>query len=507
MDPKVQEALALLRQAGRLDLVKEEALAPSRPARCASAGVAAAVAACSPPRPANGAQVRVPKGRAFREASPGASGAVRGQAKRGGTARGSPRASPGEGRRRGLPAGGKLAQRSPVVRRYGPRHGAGEETGAEAPLGRGAVIVKGARGAAGRARKAHPGLIKQGVGAGEQVLGGSRARAAGGFKAPQPGVGKGSQLETVGLKEQRDPRVPVSRKWPTMLVWSSSDEEGVSGEVGDSWSGGEGASTAGTKGAPGMVYGSQGGGTSGEEEGSSGEGGDIGGEIGKVREERGEFLLPSTPDLVGQGPLDFDEEDPGEQGAALVPWEEVKAGPGAASRMASSGRRGRRRRAADASSGRCGGVGDAPPDAAAWEEQRPGPAQKGVVNAREYAGCAWCGGHGEQGGRRGSAREERMSDVSLEEGELRTSGSETEWWERQGRGVSNPVRKSLQVTHAGRRHRGGSQERIRGEEWKVQERPPLLSPVGTVQKETGGPSAAWYGETKRPDQSIHLTGM
>ncbi|KAJ1135743.1 hypothetical protein NDU88_002175 [Pleurodeles waltl] len=110
-----------------------------------------------------------------------------------------------------------------------------------------------------------------------------------------------------------------------------------------------------------------------------------------------------------------------------------------------------------------GGVGDAPPDATAWEEQRPGPAQKRVVNTMEYAGCARCGGHGEQGMRKGSTWDERMSDVSLEEGELRTSGSESEWWERQGWGVSNPVRKSLQVSHAGRRPTGVSQERIRGD--------------------------------------------
>ncbi|KAJ1164252.1 hypothetical protein NDU88_004697 [Pleurodeles waltl] len=49
-DPKVLEAVALLRQAGRLDLLREGALESGRPARRASAGVAAAVAACSPPR-------------------------------------------------------------------------------------------------------------------------------------------------------------------------------------------------------------------------------------------------------------------------------------------------------------------------------------------------------------------------------------------------------------------------------------------------------------------------
>ncbi|KAJ1123313.1 hypothetical protein NDU88_001784 [Pleurodeles waltl] len=43
---KVKAALALLKQAGRMDLVHEEALASGCPARRASAGVAAAVAAC-----------------------------------------------------------------------------------------------------------------------------------------------------------------------------------------------------------------------------------------------------------------------------------------------------------------------------------------------------------------------------------------------------------------------------------------------------------------------------
>ncbi|KAJ1119662.1 hypothetical protein NDU88_007847 [Pleurodeles waltl] len=57
-DAKVLEAVALLRQAGRMDLLKEEALVPGRPACRASAGVAAAVAACSLPRAAGGLQVR-----------------------------------------------------------------------------------------------------------------------------------------------------------------------------------------------------------------------------------------------------------------------------------------------------------------------------------------------------------------------------------------------------------------------------------------------------------------
>ncbi|KAJ1125419.1 hypothetical protein NDU88_003851 [Pleurodeles waltl] len=58
VDKNVLEAVALLRQAGRMDLLREEALAPGRPARRASAEVAAAVAACSPPRASGIVKVR-----------------------------------------------------------------------------------------------------------------------------------------------------------------------------------------------------------------------------------------------------------------------------------------------------------------------------------------------------------------------------------------------------------------------------------------------------------------
>ncbi|KAJ1139115.1 hypothetical protein NDU88_005492 [Pleurodeles waltl] len=46
----MRRALALLEKAGRMDLVRQEALGPLRPACRASAGVAAAVLACSLPR-------------------------------------------------------------------------------------------------------------------------------------------------------------------------------------------------------------------------------------------------------------------------------------------------------------------------------------------------------------------------------------------------------------------------------------------------------------------------
>ncbi|KAJ1214868.1 hypothetical protein NDU88_002479 [Pleurodeles waltl] len=113
-----------------------------------------------------------------------------GRAKRGGTARGSPRASPGEGRSRGLRAGGKVARRSPVMRQYGPRHGARIRIGVEVPRGSGAGCVKGAGGSAEKDRAAHSVLRDKGVGAEVQVLRGSRAGALGAYKPPLAGGGR-----------------------------------------------------------------------------------------------------------------------------------------------------------------------------------------------------------------------------------------------------------------------------------------------------------------------------
>ncbi|KAJ1124403.1 hypothetical protein NDU88_002864 [Pleurodeles waltl] len=71
VEARVLEAVALLRQAGRMDLLKDGALAPGRPARRASAGVAAAVAACSPPRVAGACKVRGASRGRGRRAGPG----------------------------------------------------------------------------------------------------------------------------------------------------------------------------------------------------------------------------------------------------------------------------------------------------------------------------------------------------------------------------------------------------------------------------------------------------
>ncbi|KAJ1149488.1 hypothetical protein NDU88_002295 [Pleurodeles waltl] len=74
MDPRVHQALQLLEEAGWLDLLVEVGARHERPARQAARGVAAAVAACSPPRGSRRAtQVRglgVGKGRAGKAGAP-----------------------------------------------------------------------------------------------------------------------------------------------------------------------------------------------------------------------------------------------------------------------------------------------------------------------------------------------------------------------------------------------------------------------------------------------------
>ncbi|KAJ1104446.1 hypothetical protein NDU88_001858 [Pleurodeles waltl] len=76
MDPRVRQVMQLLKEAGRLDLLVEAGARRKRPARQGASGVAAAVAACSPPRGSGSrraTQVRglgVGKGRAGKASAP-----------------------------------------------------------------------------------------------------------------------------------------------------------------------------------------------------------------------------------------------------------------------------------------------------------------------------------------------------------------------------------------------------------------------------------------------------
>ncbi|KAJ1159641.1 hypothetical protein NDU88_000146 [Pleurodeles waltl] len=73
MDPRVEEAMRLLREAGCLDLLADGGACRERPTRQAASGVAAAVAACSPPRKSGGR--RAPQLRSVRAGMGRAGGA------------------------------------------------------------------------------------------------------------------------------------------------------------------------------------------------------------------------------------------------------------------------------------------------------------------------------------------------------------------------------------------------------------------------------------------------
>ncbi|KAJ1115551.1 hypothetical protein NDU88_003774 [Pleurodeles waltl] len=386
VEAKVLEAVALLRQAGRMDFLKDGALAPGRPARRASAGVAAAVAACSPPRVAGAVKVRgVPRGAGAKGVFGEGKGRFSGQER----GRGSPRVSreAGHGPPRQSCKRARKGKAGPqeAARRKGDRtegvgaleaSAAGKSEGgkADARQARAAVSseVRKARGATGG-----PGAVATSKGL--SVSGRGRRGQGGAPRVEEARVlelgirhGEGEKRGTAGKEVERDPRVPMSEKWPTMLQWSS-DEVGGSTE-GGKWYKGEGSVVDRSLGAPRKEYRS---GISesevlGEDDGLDEEG--LEGEEGLgVRSQWDIGSSPGTPDLVWQGPLDYEDDDPGKQDAARVHWEEGKAGPGAASWMASAGWSRRRYGAADAFSGLCGGEGIAPPVAAGQEEQHPGP--------------------------------------------------------------------------------------------------------------------------------------
>ncbi|KAJ1131171.1 hypothetical protein NDU88_009510 [Pleurodeles waltl] len=173
-------------------------------------------------------------------------------------------------------------------------------------------------------------------------LGAGATRVAGAGEAK----GDGGQGFTGELKGPRDQRVPISKKWPTMLQWSSSDEEGGPEPEEGEWSGEEYLVGRAHEG-PRRAYGGPGKGEKGDRCKAGGDGYPLG-EGGFLEQGVVEVFSPhGTPDLIGQDTLDFEEEDPGEQCAARSPWEEVKVGPGAAGRITSAGRRGGWREAAE----------------------------------------------------------------------------------------------------------------------------------------------------------------
>ncbi|KAJ1214317.1 hypothetical protein NDU88_001936 [Pleurodeles waltl] len=114
MDRRVRQAMALLKEAGRLDLLAAPVAPKERPVRKAASGVAAAVVACSPPRE------RTQVSRAFRGRSGRLALAARGRVKAAPKGRPRPLGARRPLGRDGGAAGG-AAGISPVAKRRGQR--------------------------------------------------------------------------------------------------------------------------------------------------------------------------------------------------------------------------------------------------------------------------------------------------------------------------------------------------------------------------------------------------
>ncbi|KAJ1164879.1 hypothetical protein NDU88_005312 [Pleurodeles waltl] len=200
---------------------------------------------------------------------------------------------------------------------------------------------------------------------------------------------------------------------------------------------------------------------------------------------------------------------PGEPGAAQLPWREEQAEPSAAGRCASTGGRRTRAVAADAPEVWCGGAGFAPGDAATLREKRPGLSYVQYGKDRRQAGRELKGALLPQDTRAGLQggelwREEEwvldFEEESLEEGELVDDREEEDWWAKGGAGHANALPKSLQKF---RRVQPAVEKVVEGAHIgrrKAQGRPPSLTAgeqhTGvskvSVAVETGG-AGCWGG--------------
>ncbi|KAJ1124257.1 hypothetical protein NDU88_002718 [Pleurodeles waltl] len=330
----LQAAVALLEKAGRMDLLRQEALPALCPARKAAHGVAAAVMACSPPR----------------------AGSRAGQVRKGG--RGGGRLLPGK---RGRVVCGPAGPGRAIVSSSGK---GGAQMGSRVRLGRGG---RGAsrRAAGGGSLGSRDKGGRQGGGRGGQAGGAGQVLQPGGHVVSlvQSGRGGSGGGESGGQEKggEYDPLIPVSSKWPTMLEWSASESEGEQAEAGEEESGGVPPPHCAARSPEESLWGAR------EDGASSGYYG--GPRFFAARD----FVFSGTPDLPGQRKR-REEGEPGERRAARSPWSEEQAEPRAAGRSTSPGRLSGRRVAADTPGKRCGGRGCAPASASASWERRPGPA-------------------------------------------------------------------------------------------------------------------------------------
>ncbi|KAJ1177528.1 hypothetical protein NDU88_002783 [Pleurodeles waltl] len=360
MDPRVRQAMQLLKEAGRLDLLVEVGARHERPAHQAASGVAAAVAACSPPRGSGGRRATQVRGLGFGKGQAGKASAparrvVSARVQRPGPLGARPPASVTKGR-----AGGVIGSDPPAVFRAGgmasreprplgarqaqgglpKRAGEAKKAGLGALLNRntprmpgGASPVYGARSEQVGAEVSRQMGRQGGWEAGGSVQGGRKMEKGielGGMGVGGGGLqgGQGGEKEGVRWGQKQD------SGWG--FQWEWSDEEGQEVEEEEGQEVEEDGITLKVR-PPLRTYGGVRSGEKGQVLSRSSSSDSVELQRGGVRrgKQRGAglddgFLLTDTLDILQGEKSGSEKGDPGEPWAGSEPWEEEKAGPSAA---------------------------------------------------------------------------------------------------------------------------------------------------------------------------------
>ncbi|KAJ1176745.1 hypothetical protein NDU88_002012 [Pleurodeles waltl] len=371
MDRRVRQALALLKEAGRLDLLAAPVAPKERPVRKAASGVAAAVVACSQPRE------RTQVSRAVRGRSGRLALAARGRVKAGPKGRPRPLGARRPLGRDGGAAGG-AAGISPVAQRRGQR---GAPSGLSVGQGEGGREER-PRSEAGE-KIGGPEEHREGKSEGNKVSTGLMTQPTGTRGAWGVGPAGGEEghvltQEIVSNSSEEGSGCTVGRWYGAtgetgvevshILEWSDVSEQEGGGSMDEEVTelkvrppirtyGVAGRSEAGREGL-------------GRYEEGEGRQAKLGVGTSSINDRDMGFLQGSKTKRV--------DGDPGELLTGLEPWEEeeVLAGPSTAS-WTGYRRGGKAVRAKDLVQQRATGLGSAPPSGRVSEGKRPGYASQG----------------------------------------------------------------------------------------------------------------------------------
>ncbi|KAJ1114929.1 hypothetical protein NDU88_003159 [Pleurodeles waltl] len=371
MDRRVRQALALLKEAGRLDLLAAPVAPKERPVRKAASGVAVAVVACSPPRE------RTQVSRAVRGRSGRLALAARGRVKAAPKGRPRPLGARRPLGRNGGAAGG-TAGNSPAAQRRGQR---GAPSGLSVGRGEGAREER-PRSEAGET-SGGPEEHREGKREGKKISTGRTTQLTGtkGAWGMGPAGGEENKVlaqETGSSSSEEGAGCPLGRWYGAtgetgvevshILEWSDVSEQEGGGSMDEE-------ATELKVRPPTRTYGVAGRSEAGLEgfgRHEEGEGGQakLGAGTSSINDRDVGFLQGSRNKRV--------DRDPGELLTGLEPWEEeeVLAGPSTAS-WTGYHRGGKAVRAKDSVQQRATGLGSAPPSGRVSEGKQPGYASYG----------------------------------------------------------------------------------------------------------------------------------